>query len=62
MKTSNQQLQPAGSEIVRSLRDGWSYNPGWRQQVIDNYLAEIAGAKDRTDSLQAILFRERDPV
>jgi len=50
----------AASE-ARSLNDGWDYRPDWRIHVIESYLVEIAGAKDRADALQGILFREPDP-
>ena len=50
----------AASE-ARSLNDGWDYRPDWRIHVIESYLVEIAGAKDRADALQGILFQELDP-
>jgi len=37
---------------ARSLKEGWDYRPDWRLHVIENYLVEIAGAKDRGDALQ----------
>jgi len=46
---------------ARSLNDGWDFRPDWRLEIIESYLVEIAGAKDRTDALQGILFREPDP-
>jgi len=48
--------------IIRRLDDGWSYAPDWRLQAIENYLVEIAAAKDRKAAVQEVLFRETDPV
>ena len=32
------------SLVARRLEDGWHYAPDWRQQVIQDYLVEIAAA------------------
>lgn len=50
-----------GSGVLRRLEDGWHYAPDWRQQVIQDYLVEIAAATDREAALQAVLWREADP-
>ena len=48
-------------KIIRRIEDGWNYAPDWRRQFIEEYLVEIAAAKDRGDALQRILWQEADP-
>jgi len=47
--------------MARKITKGWDYRPDWRLEIIESYLVEIAGAKDRADALQGIHFREQDP-
>src|SRR5271168_3088866 len=47
--------------IVRSLTAGPDYWPDWRYRVVQEKLADIAGARDSNARMAAILETEKDP-
>lgn len=50
----------ADGNVIRNLAEGPDYAPDWRQQVVQEYLAELATARDGQGMLGAIMFCEKD--